>query len=80
MAVWAAAVPPGATQCHALRMFIVGSVTLAIDQPRTPDLPLQIVCHLLGSGNQLHPTGLHQFALTLSRRTTIPPVPRFLVP
>ena len=31
----------------------------AFDQPRTPALPLHIVCHLLGSGNKLHPTGLH---------------------
>ena len=36
---------------------------------RTPALPLQIVCHLLGSGNQLHPTGLYQPALTLSHHT-----------
>ena len=35
----------------------------------TPALPLQIVCHLLGFGDQLHPTGLHQPALQLSHRT-----------
>ena len=50
---------------------LVGTVTRAFDQPRTHALPLQILCHLLtlGSGNQLHPTGLHQPALTLSHRT-----------
>ena len=47
----------------------VGIVNPAFNQPRTPALPLQIVCHLLGFGNQLHPTGLHQPALTLSHRT-----------
>ena len=29
-------------------------------------------CHLLGSGNQLHTTGIRQPALTLSHRTRIP--------
>lgn len=29
------------------------------------------VCHLLGSRNQLHPTGHHQPALTLSHRTPL---------
>ena len=29
--------------------------------------------HLLGSGNQLHPAGLHQPALTLSHRTPSQP-------
>ena len=48
---------------------LVGTVTPAFDRPRTPALPLQIVCHLLGSGNQLHPTGLYQPALTLSHHT-----------
>mgnify|MGYP001806703506 CR=1 FL=1 len=48
---------------------LVGTVTPAFDQPRPPALPLQIVCLLLGSGNQLHPTGLHQPGLTLSHRT-----------
>ena len=48
---------------------LVGTVTPAFDRPRTPALPLQIVCHLLGSGNQLHPTGLHQSALPLTHRT-----------
>ena len=46
-----------------------------LDQPRTPALPLQIVSHLLGAGNQLHPAGLHQPALTLSHRTPFPPGP-----
>ena len=50
---------------------LVGTVTPAFDQPRTPALPLQIVCHLLGSGNQLRPTGLYQPALPLSPRTPI---------
>ena len=35
---------------------LVGTVTPAFDQPRAHALPLQTVCHLLGSGNQLHPT------------------------
>ena len=48
---------------------LVSTVTSAFDQPRTPALPLPIVCHLLGSGNQLHPTGLYQPALPLSHRT-----------
>ena len=50
---------------------LVGTVTPAFDQPRTPALPLQSVCHLLGFGHQLHPTGLHQPALTLSHCTLI---------
>ena len=49
---------------------LVGTITPAFDQPRTHALPLPIVCHLLGSGNQLHPTGLHQPALPLSHRTS----------
>ena len=52
-----------------------GTVTPAFDQPRAHALPLQAVCHLLGSGNQLHPTGLHQPALTLSNGTLMPPRP-----
>ena len=32
----------------------VGTVSPALNQLRTPALPLQIVCHLLGSGNQSH--------------------------
>ena len=44
--------------------------------PPRPALPLQTVCYLLGSGNQLHPAGLHQPALTLSHRTPTPPRPR----
>ena len=48
---------------------LAGTVTPAFDQPRTPALPLPIVCHLLGSGNQLHPTGLYQPALPLCHRT-----------
>ena len=48
---------------------LVGTATPAFDQPRTPALPLQIVCHLLGSGNQLHPPGPHQPAATLSHCT-----------
>ena len=50
---------------------LVGTVTPAFDQPRAPALPLQVVCHLLGSGYQLHSTGLHQPALTLAHRTTM---------
>ena len=46
-----------------------GKVNPAFAQPRTPFLPLQIVCHLLGFGNQLHPTGLHQPALPQSHHT-----------
>ena len=42
---------------------LVGTVTLAFDQPRTPALPLQILCYLLGSGRQLNPTGRHQLCL-----------------
>ena len=57
-------------RCHApWRDAATHLVTPAFDQPRPPALPLQIVCHLLGSGNQLHPAGLHQPALTLSHRT-----------
>ena len=44
---------------------LVGTVNPAFAQPRTPALPLQIVCHLLGFGHQLHSTGLHQPALQL---------------
>ena len=53
------------------------TVTPAFDQPRTPALPLPIECHLLGSGNQLHPTGVYQLALPLSHhtRTTHPSPP-----
>ena len=50
---------------------LVGAVTPAFDQPRTHALPLPLVCHLLGSGNQLHPAGLYQPALPLSHRTPI---------
>ena len=48
---------------------LMGTVTPAFDQPRTPALPLPVVCHLLSSGNQLHPTGLYQPAFPLSHRT-----------
>ena len=50
---------------------LVGTATPAFDRPRTPALPLQIACHLLGSGNQLHPTGLRQLAIPLSHRTAM---------
>mgnify|MGYP001806820221 CR=1 FL=1 len=48
-------------------------VSASLAPPCTPALPLQIVCHLLGSGNQLHPTGLYQPALPLSHRTPCTP-------
>ena len=51
---------------------LFGIVTPAFDQLRTTALPLQIVCHLLGSRRQLHPTGPRQPAYTLSRRTSLP--------
>ena len=38
---------------------LVGTVNPAFDQPRTPALPLQIVCRLLRFGSQLHHMGLH---------------------
>ena len=71
-----ACVPPQCTRpidahCRPASQQLVGTVTPAFDQPRTPALPLPIVCHLLGSGNQLHPTGLHQLALPLSHHTPI---------
>ena len=42
----------------------------ATDDPHTMGA-CRTVCHLLGSGNQLHPTGLRQTALTLSHHTTM---------
>ena len=59
----------GLTMHDAPHLDIAQSRGPAFDQPRTPALPLPIVCHLLGSGNQLHPTGLYQPALPLSHRT-----------
>ena len=58
---------PGLAACSTCRLPPSATtsrpVTPAFDQPRTPALPLPMVCHLLGSGNQLHPTGLYQPAL-----------------
>ena len=51
---------------------LAGTATPALDQSRAHVLPSQIVvCHVLGSENQLHPTGIHQPALTLSTRTPL---------